>query len=272
MKAVVLFALGVLAVSAEVHIGIDPHIIGGSNAKANVAPYVVSFQIPDKSGKGYEPFCGGSILNANWIVTAAHCLADSATVSKAVIFAGCVNIGNPDKDCQKRTIAKYVIHKLYVGKGYDLAPYDIGLVKVNTQYYYSPSIRAVELPVPKSNPTGDATAYGWGSTSKTNTIVTPKVLQTVVLPIITIKQCEDAIGYPKNLNIHRENNLCAGPLTGAKGICKGDSGGPLVQKVNNQDVLVGISSWTKFPCGQKNGPSVFLKVSDVVDWINSNQK
>lgn len=44
-------------------------IVGGSPASDGQAPYQVSLQ--DGAGRH---FCGGSIISANWIVTAAHCL------------------------------------------------------------------------------------------------------------------------------------------------------------------------------------------------------
>lgn len=51
---------------------------------------------------------------------------------------------------------------------------------------------------------------------------------------------------------------------------QGDSGGPLASK-NDEGVheLVGVASWGVIPCGRKGAPSVFVKVSDFIDWINS---
>ena len=42
-------------------------IVGGVAATAGQAPWQVSLQRSSH-------FCGGSIINANWIVTAAHCV------------------------------------------------------------------------------------------------------------------------------------------------------------------------------------------------------
>lgn len=54
------------------------------------------------------------------------------------------------------------------------------------------------------------------------------------------------------------------------GACYGDSGGPLVQyKEDGESDLIGVSSWmTVVKCGTQNAPSLFIKVSYFIDWIN----
>ena len=45
------------------------YIIGGTAATAGQAPYIVSLQ------RSSSHFCGGTIVDASWIVTAAHCVS-----------------------------------------------------------------------------------------------------------------------------------------------------------------------------------------------------
>lgn len=48
----------------------QPRIIGGNTARKGQFPYHVALVFP--IGSRY-PFCGGSIINVKWILTAAHC-------------------------------------------------------------------------------------------------------------------------------------------------------------------------------------------------------
>jgi len=64
--------------------------------------------------------------------------------------------------------------------------------------------------------------------------------------------------------------------TGAVGVdrggaCHGDSGGPLVFKQNGQnDIQIGVVSWGVPGCvGGQNSPSVYSRLSELVDWIHN---
>lgn len=48
----------------------------------------------------------------------------------------------------------------------------------------------------------------------------------------------------------------------------GDSGGPLIQYVGREPVLVGLTSFG-VECGNPFFPSVFLRVSSLLDWLKS---
>lgn len=58
----------------------DP-IVGGTTASAGDFPFIVSIQ------QGGSHFCGGSLLNANTVLTAAHC-AVGQSASSLQIRAG----------------------------------------------------------------------------------------------------------------------------------------------------------------------------------------
>jgi len=232
-------------------------IVGGSLAATNSAPYIVSLQ------QNSVHYCGGSILNANWVLTAAHCLASKTTVLSSVIVAGTNDIANKASTAQVRPISSYVVHDLYVG---GIAPYDVGMVYTKTAFQWTVAVKPISLPKLNVIPTGVADLYGWGSTSTTSVPQYPNQLNVAKsIPIIDLSSCESALGA-KGVDVH-QTNLCTGPLTGGVGICSSDSGGPLVQS----DMVIGIVSWGKVPCGQKNSPSVYVRVSAFVNWIEQNQ-
>lgn len=53
-------------------------IIGGEKAEQHSHPWLVRLAKTDKSKGGKHPttFCGGTILNRKYILTAAHCIDD----------------------------------------------------------------------------------------------------------------------------------------------------------------------------------------------------
>ena len=54
-------------------------IAGGIEAKKNSWPWIVNLRFED--GKSaYGSFCGGTIIEKNWVLTAAHCCKDKLKV------------------------------------------------------------------------------------------------------------------------------------------------------------------------------------------------
>lgn len=235
----------------------EGRVVGGTTAAVNSAPYIVSIQY-----KGNH-YCAASILNAHWLVTAAHCLSNHAQVLGSTLVAGSIEVAGTASTTQRRPISYYVINDLYTGGA---VPYDIGMIYTPTAFVWSAAVAPVKLPPAGQVPTGSANLYGWGSTSKTQTPSFPKTLQVAKnIPIIKVDACAAALGE-KGRDVH-STNLCTGPLNGGISICSADSGGSLVQ--NN--VLIGIVSWGKIPCGSVNSPSVYVQVSSFISWISKNQ-
>ncbi|XP_064541980.1 trypsin delta-like [Drosophila montana] len=237
---------------------LNGRVVGGVAAPANSAPYAVSMQYRN------SPYCAASIISANWLVTVAHCLTNSAQVLGSTLVAGSNAVAGTASTTQKRSITYFVINELYTGGA---VPYDIGLIYTPTAFTWTTAVAAVSLPKSSMVPRGTANLYGWGSTSTTNTPSYPSVLQVAAnVPIISLASCASALGS-KGKDVH-STNVCTGPLTGGVSFCRADSGGPLVQG----NVLIGIVSWGKFPCGQVNTPSVYVQVSSFISWISANKK
>ncbi|KAH8376649.1 hypothetical protein KR093_000587, partial [Drosophila rubida] len=237
--------------------GPEGRVVGGKAASVNAAPYAVSMQYQNTH------YCAASIINAHWLVTAAHCLANRAQVLGSTLVAGSNAVAGTASTTQKRSITYFVVNDLYTG---GTVPYDIGLIYTPTAFTWTAAVAAVRLPKVGVIPTGTANLYGWGSTSTSHAASYPKELQVAAnVPIISLSSCEKALGE-KGRDVHN-TNLCTGPLTGKVSICTSDSGGPLVQG----NILIGVVSWGKLPCGQVNSPSVYVQVSSFVTWIAANQ-
>ncbi|SPP83865.1 transmembrane protease serine 9 [Drosophila guanche] len=239
-------------------------------ATPHTAPYVVSIQMmtPDQ---GLVHYCAGTVINEHWILTAAHCLNSPQTVENSVIVAGSHDIHDHRGEAaniQMRHIDYYIRHELYLG---GVNPYDIALIYIKRPLVFDEYVQPAVLPEQDAQPEGYGTLYGWGNVSMTAVPNYPHKLQEANMPILDMELCEQILAH-SGLQLH-ETNLCTGPLTGGVSICTADSGGPLIQQCcedafEQGNIVIGIVSWGKMPCGQKNAPSVFVRVSAFTDWIH----
>ncbi|XP_014211430.1 trypsin-like [Copidosoma floridanum] len=257
---------------------LSPRIIGSHNAIPGEFPYQVSLQWGWLPFLPHSHFCGGSIINSTWVVTAAHCVSAMKEFPKTVTFlvkAGKHDIDKLELSEQISSISKSFIHDRYNDSA-GVSPYDIALIKLKIPLVFNKRVAPVALPEKDSDPEGIVTLSGWGAVNNnTRDPNYPSILQTADMPIIDRKTCNNAIemlGREANQTLKDmvdETNICTGPLSGGTAACSGDSGGPLTLRKNggNSSELVGIVSWGIIPCGRVGGPSVYVRVSSFRDWI-----
>ncbi|XP_058802198.1 mite allergen Der p 3-like isoform X2 [Phymastichus coffea] len=146
----------------------------------------------------------------------------------------------------------------------DSAINDIALLKITPPFVYNEFVAPIRLPYPHLFiPAGTSgVVAGWGSTSYPK-LNMPSRLQKLDVTITSENFCKEA--YMMLLRNIYTVHLCTFETTDVwAGSCTGDSGSPLT--VNN-DVLVGIVSWSrkKGRCGSH--PNVYTRVSEFIDWI-----
>ncbi|KAG7202865.1 hypothetical protein KM043_010015 [Ampulex compressa] len=238
-----IFTLALLAFG-NAQTGFSPRIIGGRDAK-NTYPYQASLRV-DGNHK-----CGGSLLNHQWILTAAHCVVKfTPEVMAAVLGTNNVLSGGI-----AYRIQKFVIHPNYRrGKHGD----DIALAKIRGYMPYSDLISPIKLPTRDVNETECYAIFtGWGNTELDGS--THEFLQEIHLKVLEVEKCHATFSSVQN------TNLCTLTEPG-QGLCYGDSGSPLV----TNGVVIAIGSWGS-PCAL-GYPDVYTRVFSYVDWIKSHIK
>ncbi|MBV9065833.1 MAG: trypsin-like serine protease [Methylobacteriaceae bacterium] len=106
---------------------IRPHIIGGTDARIEDYPYQVQLAYISSDHRQAST-CGGSVISASWILTAAHCIrmsGSSPDPNEFTVFTGASIM--PDNGTPN-SVAKVVIHPKYSGSA--TLHNDIALVKL----------------------------------------------------------------------------------------------------------------------------------------------
>lgn len=237
--------------SVEIEQAGEP-IVGGTDAAEGTLPYQVSLE----AAASGNHFCGGALLNSEWVLTAAHCLvnADPANIRVRV---GAQNLSA--KDGQLVEIAPPIIlHPAYLTAS---SGDDVALIKLATPVNAVP----LALPTPEvmaaiAAPGDPLLVSGWGTTSEGGTLA--DTLQQATVPMVSNARCEQSY-----TNTITPTMLCAGLEAGGVDSCQGDSGGPLVAKYQGTTYSIGIVSWGN-GCARANAFGVYTRTLDFVEWIN----
>ncbi|KAM9462635.1 hyaluronan-binding protein 2 [Clarias gariepinus] len=243
---------------------ITSRIFGGRKSKPGAYPWQASVQTRLRnSTEDFSHFCGGTLLNSCWVLTAAHCI-DNTTEMQVVL--GGVDLMKEEAADQTVEVEYYIMHENYTST--DKAVYnDIALLKlkpVSEDGLCARETRFVKAACLPPGPFPDemtCTISGYGVTETGS--LSKQLLDTKVL-LINQSRCmdEDVLG-----EVLDDSTFCAGRMQGGVDTCQGDSGGPLSCKQNDIHYIYGVVSWG-YGCGIKSKPGVYARVTHFIDWIN----
>ncbi|KNG51985.1 trypsin precursor [Stemphylium lycopersici] len=227
----------------------DDSIVGGTAASAGEFPFIASLHV----GGGH--YCGGSIINSDTIVTAAHCSVPSEIGPVSGLR---VRLGSLSKSSGGTFVgvSRVISHPNYRTNSQD---YDVAIWKLSTPVSAGGNIAYASLPSAGSDPSAGTslTVAGWGALRESGG--SPNALQKVSVPVVSRTECRASYG-----STITNNMFCAGFAAGGKDSCQGDSGGPIV---NSAKTLLGLVSFG-YGCAQPNFPGVYASVSSLLPFIN----
>ncbi|XP_078374806.1 chymotrypsinogen A-like isoform X2 [Oculina patagonica] len=234
-------------------------VVNGENAQQHSWPWQISLRVNGRH------ICGGSLIDNQWVVTAAHCVERNPRPSGYTVVVG----------AHRRTGTTAVqqtfrLRQLFKHESFNMRQLrnDIALLQLDGSITPSSQVSHVCLPASGSRISAGTQCYitGWGKTVGTDQQSAADTLQEAMLPVAEHSACSRVNG--RLVPVDERSMVCAGGQ--GKGGCQGDSGGPFVCNEGGRWVLRGAVSWGHTEC-RTDHYTVFARVSSFIEWINQKK-
>ncbi|CAL8113620.1 unnamed protein product [Orchesella dallaii] len=235
-------------------------IIGHTPALPHAYPWMVALLINGRS------FCGGSVIDDQHIITAAHCTDGAETVT---ILLGTHNLKASSEEEPGRRVVNVTAENIHQHPKYneDTVTHDISIIRLPEKLTFDEYIKPICLPnrefVNEFFEKQAVNVTGWGITGD-RAGISPD-LQVTNVEVMGNGQCRQVFR-----DVLTGNQICT-KTTPTNSPCRGDSGGPLYlrQSGPNGDYLmqVGIVSFGTVTC-ERGYPVAFTRVTAFLDYIN----
>ncbi|KAL4217908.1 Enteropeptidase [Mactra antiquata] len=236
---------------------VENKIVNGEAAPKGFWPWHVALYFAN------QYFCGGTLINENFVLTAAHCV-------DGVIFSDykrmTVKLGANNREANETT--QHVI-KVEAIESHSEHVYfkknDIALLQLESPVTYTKYIQPICLPEPDDHLPLHAECYtvGWGKVKWDGEYA--EVLQQLKMTLWDTQKCNSSIAWDGEVY---DTFLCAGYYSGIRSICKGDSGGSLLCKDKRGTwKIIGVASYVANYCNMTERPNIYTNVTQMLLWI-----
>src|SRR5918993_4001911 len=202
---------------------VSPLIVGGTAAPNGKYPFMAALLDKRRAGDAFEEqFCGGTLIDKNSVLTAAHCLVNPKP-DKLQVVVGRTAL-NQNRG-QLRSVSHRFIHPRYNGNGHG---YDAAILKLTRPVK---SIKPIKLAGAKQNnlekPAHILTSAGWGVVKQRPGPFDIRTfrMHEVSVPVVSDSRAKRAY-QSQGLKYLPSLQVAVGKK--GNGPCFGDSGGALL--------------------------------------------
>ncbi|XP_068625132.1 putative trypsin-6 [Battus philenor] len=215
-------------------------------------------------------WCAGTIVDTNWVLTAAHCLNYVLHVAPLKSLGEYVKVRVGSTRAHEGgmllDVAGAVRHPKFEEEPVPHA--DVALLKLSENLDFDDHINLIKIHDGVKEPFAQSfiVVSGWGATRGSDTAFrdhTPDLL-TARLKVRTRSYCIDAYQLVNGFQF-TPDFFCASLRNGSRDACLFDAGAPAVQR--NQ--LMGIMSFGPEKCGHAYQPPVFIKAFYFRDFVKA---
>lgn len=255
------------AAQAKGGVEVTPKVIGGDVAAEGAWPSQVALLSAAVSNPYNAQFCGGTLIDEYWVLTAAHCVTDD---DGNVAPAGAVEVAIGINDLTEIDGSDRIdVEAIRVIPEWNPVSYEWDFALLELSDPSAQSATALIGPGQEAlTAEGEPGAVaGWGCAGTTSCEGYPELLREAEVSFVSDADCSSPFSYGANFD--PDSMICAGDyFDGLPDTCSGDSGGPLVAfGPGDTPFLAGVTSWGS-GCATPLFPGVYSRVLAGREWID----
>lgn len=250
-----------IPVAARIRQQESMRITGGYASYTGEHPFMAGLVITLTTGD--VSVCGGSLLSPYRVLTTARCWYDGYYQGRSVqVVLGSIKLFSGGTRVFATAIANHPYFNPYTFAN------DIAMLTV-PYISYNSNVKPILLPygIGISFEGYLSVVIGYGKTSDSASLNKGQSLRDNFVAVISNRDCNQIYGSTITGSV-----MCTSGAYG-NGACPGDYGGPLIMRryprTNNQDLLIGLVSFTAAAGCQAGLPTGYTRVNSHIVWISS---